>query len=142
MDLSTVLTISRRNLDHGLVHGWNQTMHNVLIKLKVHPDNFMMKGWGLLSHAGYLTCPHHDAEGMLTWVRLEAGVKLWVIFRLKSGRTDHVHLQELAVKLANHNVHKKWLHKHCDGEVVTLRAGDLLYASHPVALLTTDMPHH
>ncbi|KAG1724834.1 hypothetical protein EDD22DRAFT_961751 [Suillus occidentalis] len=119
------LPIQLMNIDHGLVHGWNQTTHNVPITSRVHPENFTMKGWGLLSHAGFLTYPHHDAEGMLTWVRLEAGLKFWAIFRLRSGRTDRIHLQELCVKLANYNVHKTWIHKHCDGEVVTLRAGDI-----------------
>lgn len=55
-----VLTLRQRNLDHGLVHGWNQMTHNVPITSRVHPENFTMKGWGLFSHAGYLTYPHQD----------------------------------------------------------------------------------
>jgi hypothetical protein len=57
---------------------------------------------------------------------MEAGLKFWVIFRLKSGHTDRIHLQELVVKLTNYTVHKKWLHTNCDGEMITLRPGDIL----------------
>ncbi|KAG1832554.1 hypothetical protein DFJ58DRAFT_848005 [Suillus subalutaceus] len=124
--LHAFLTLRIRILDHGLVHGWNQTTHSVPIISKVHPENFTIKGWGLLHHAGFLTYPHHDAEGTLTWVRMEAGLKLWVIFRLKSRSTQRIHLQELAVKLTNYPVHKDWLQRNCEGEVITLRPGDLL----------------
>ncbi|KAG1784503.1 uncharacterized protein HD556DRAFT_1451702 [Suillus plorans] len=115
-----------RNLDHGLVHGWNQTTTCVPIRSYVHPDNFTTKGWALLHHAGFLTYPHHDAEGTLTWVRMEAGIKFWVIFSLKSGEKNRIALQDLSVRLADYARHKTWIHKNCDGEVLTLVPGDLL----------------
>ncbi|KAG2045851.1 hypothetical protein BDR06DRAFT_1015241 [Suillus hirtellus] len=114
------------NLDHGLVHGWNQTTHCVPIRSYVHSDNFTTKGWGLLHHAGFLTYPHHDAEGTLTWVRMEAGIKFWVIFTLRGGENNRIGLQDLSVRLADYAKHKSWIHKHCDGEVLTLLPGDML----------------
>ncbi|KAG1747031.1 uncharacterized protein EDB91DRAFT_1079672 [Suillus paluster] len=73
-----------KNLDHGLIHGWNHTTYNIPISSKVHPENFTVKGWALLHHAGFLTYPHHNVEGALTWVRMEVGVKFWVVFWLKN----------------------------------------------------------
>jgi hypothetical protein len=115
-----------RSLDHGIVHGWNQTRGVVPIISKVHPENFTTKGWALLHHAGFLTYPHHDAEGTLTWVRMEVGLKFWVIFWLKSGRNDRIQLRNLAVKLADFSTNIKWIQKNCDGEVITLVPGDIL----------------
>ncbi|KAG2081945.1 uncharacterized protein F5147DRAFT_783481 [Suillus discolor] len=115
-----------RNLDHGLVHGWNQTTNCVPIRSHVHPDNFTAKGWALLHHAGFVTYPHHDAEGTLTWVRMEAGIKFWAIFSLRDGANNRIGLQDLSVKLADYARHKTWIHKNCDAEVLTLRPGDML----------------
>ncbi|KAG1720983.1 uncharacterized protein EDB91DRAFT_1256739 [Suillus paluster] len=115
-----------RNIDHGLVYGWNQTTHSVPMQSDVHPENFTVKGWALLHHAGFLTYPHHDAEGTLTWVRMEVGVKFWVIFRPKYHHRNRLHLQQFATKLVDFTSHKKWLEKHCDGEVIVLRPGDML----------------
>ncbi|KAG1719706.1 uncharacterized protein EDB91DRAFT_1009058, partial [Suillus paluster] len=82
--------------------------------------------WGLLHHAGYVTYPHHDCEGTLTWVRMEAGLKFWAIFRLKSRSTDRSHLQEMVMRLVNYMWNIKWIKENCDGEVITLVPGDLL----------------
>jgi hypothetical protein len=121
--------VTSRNIDHGLVYGWNQTSHCVPIKSKVHPENFTVKGWGLLHHAGFLSYPHHDAEGTLTWVRMEVGVKFWAVFRPKRYQDNRIHLQEFATKLVDFTSHKEWVQKHCDGEVIVLRPGDMLYVN-------------
>ncbi|KAG1895711.1 uncharacterized protein F5891DRAFT_984014 [Suillus fuscotomentosus] len=107
---------SNQNLDHGLVHGWNQTTNCVPICSYVHPDNFNTKGWALLHHAVFLTYPHHDAKGTLTWVRMEAAIKFWVIFTLRGGENNQIGLQDLSVRLADYVKHKLWIHKHCDGQ--------------------------
>ncbi|KAG1830502.1 hypothetical protein DFJ58DRAFT_736937 [Suillus subalutaceus] len=117
---------SLRNIDHGLVHGWNQTTHSVPIVSKVHPENFTVKAWGMLHHAGFLTYPHHDAEGTSTWVRMEAGAKFWVVFRPKDRWEDRSHIQNIATRLVNFAEHKAWLKQHCDAELITLLAGDML----------------
>ncbi|KAG1790108.1 uncharacterized protein HD556DRAFT_1446460 [Suillus plorans] len=93
---------------------------------QIHPQNFTSKGWGLLSHAGFLSYPHHDAEGTLTWIRIESGIKFWAIFHLKGGSSDRIQLQHLSVRLADYNTHKEWILNHCDGEVIALHPGDML----------------
>lgn len=74
------VTHDARNLNHGLVHGWNHTTYNIDIKQNVHQENFTVKGWGLLHHAGFLAYPHHDAKGSVTWVKMEFGIKFWIVF--------------------------------------------------------------
>ncbi|KAG0691657.1 uncharacterized protein EDB91DRAFT_1257012 [Suillus paluster] len=115
-----------KNLDHGLVHGWNHTTYDVPISSKVHPENFTVKGWAILHHAGFLTYPHHDAEGSLTWARMEVGVKFWVVFWPKDRHDDRKHLQEIAIRLGNFTENEDWIRAHCDVEVITLYPGDVL----------------
>ncbi|KAG1828889.1 hypothetical protein DFJ58DRAFT_737581 [Suillus subalutaceus] len=115
-----------RNLDHGLAHGWNQTTYDVPISSNIHPENFTVKGWALLHHAGFLTYPHHDAEGSLTWVRIEVGVKFWVVFRPKDRQNDRKHLQDFALRLGNFTENEAWIRANCDAEVITLLPGDIL----------------
>lgn len=114
------------NLDHGLAYGWSQTTHRVPIISKVHPENFTVRGWGILHHAGYLSYPHHDAEGTLTWLRMEHGVKFWVVFRPKNNRDDRKHLQEFVTRLVDFTNHEEWVRKHCDAEVIVLRPGNIV----------------
>ncbi|KAG2368455.1 hypothetical protein BDR07DRAFT_1478227 [Suillus spraguei] len=122
----TALPDALRNLDHGIAHGWNETTYDVPITSNVHPENFTAKGWALLHHAGYLTYPHHDAEGSLTWVRMEVGVKFWVVFRPKDRQNDRKHLQDFALKLGNFTENQAWIRANCDAEVITLLPGDIL----------------
>ncbi|KAG2063549.1 hypothetical protein BDR04DRAFT_1123182 [Suillus decipiens] len=113
-------------IDHGLVYGWNETTHVVPITRTIHPENFTVKGWGMVHHAGFLTYPHHDAEGTLTWIRMEVGVKLWVYFRPRGRQHDRSHLQNIATRLVNFTEHTEWLKRHCNAEVITLLPGDIL----------------
>jgi hypothetical protein len=57
---------------------------------------------------------------------MEAGYKFWAIFRLKDGASDRVRINNLWTKLADYPTHKAWIHKNCQGEVITLRQGDML----------------
>ncbi|KAG2353796.1 hypothetical protein BDR07DRAFT_1495650 [Suillus spraguei] len=122
----TSLPDSLINLDHGIAHGWSETMYDVPISSNIHPENFTVKGWALVHHAGYLTYPHHDAEGSLTWVRMEVGVKFWVVFRPKDRQNDRKHLQDFALKLGNFTENQAWIRANCDAEVITLLPGDIL----------------
>lgn len=115
-----------RNLDHGVVHGWSGTTYDVPITSNVHPENFTVKGWGLVHHAGFLTYPHHDAEGSLTWLKMNIGVKFWVIFSPKDRHQDRKHLQEFAIRLGNFTENVDWIRANCDAEVITLLPGDML----------------
>jgi hypothetical protein len=128
--VTAVDTSSYSNLDHGLAYGWSQTTHRVPIISKVHPENFTVRGWGILHHAGYLSYPHHDAEGTLTWLRMEHGVKFWVVFRPKNNRDDRKHLQEFVTRLVDFTNHEEWVRKHCDAEVIVLRPGNIVLVIH------------
>ncbi|KAG1804194.1 uncharacterized protein BJ212DRAFT_1304404 [Suillus subaureus] len=101
----------------------------------VHLENFTTKGWGLLHHAGFLTYLHHDAEGTLMWLRMEVGIKFWVIFWLRSGRSDHIQLQNLSVKLADYTRNITWIQKNCDVEVITLMPGACFLYKRPLLSL-------
>lgn len=79
-----------------------------------------------MHHAGFVTYPHHDAEGTLTWTRMEVGVKFWVIFRPKEHHDSRLHLQNFVTNLVDFTSHKAWVRKNCDAEVIVLRQGDLL----------------
>lgn len=115
-----------RNIDHGLAYGWNQTMNIVLIVSNGHPDNFRVKGWGLLPHTEFLSYPHHDAEGTLTRTRTEFGVTFWVVFRLKDKHDNCIHLQTFVTNLVDFPSHMAWVRKNCVAEVIILCAGDVL----------------
>jgi hypothetical protein len=39
--------------------------------------------WNLVTHAGYMTCQHKDANGLCTWIYAHVGVKIWAIIRPK-----------------------------------------------------------
>lgn len=124
--LYDLIHINDRNIDHGLVHGWNGTTYDVPITSNVHPENFTVKGWGLLHHAGFLTYPHHDAEGSLTWVRMEFGIKFWVIFRPNGRHNDRRHMHDIAIRLGNFTENEDWIRAHCRAELITLFPGDTL----------------
>ncbi|KAG1794971.1 uncharacterized protein BJ212DRAFT_1306699 [Suillus subaureus] len=63
----------------SIVHGWNENTYDIPITSSVHPENFTVKGWGLVYHAGYITYLHHNAEGILMWLIMDVGVKFWVL---------------------------------------------------------------
>jgi hypothetical protein len=92
----------------------------------VHPENFTVKGWGMVHDAGFLTYPHHDAEGTLTWIWMEVGVKMWVYFRPRSRQNECSHLQNIAMHLVNFTENMEWLKQHCDTEVITPLPGNIL----------------
>lgn len=43
----------------------------------IHFDNWRSSGWDVFTHGGFLTYPHHDASGQLTFSYVRAGAKLW-----------------------------------------------------------------
>ncbi|KAG1802533.1 hypothetical protein EV424DRAFT_1351694 [Suillus variegatus] len=71
-------------LDCGLIYGWNQTTVNCpILSGKVHPDNFTIKSWALLHQAGFVSNPHHDVDGTVTFVQVQTGVKFQIVFSTK-----------------------------------------------------------
>ncbi|KAG1813980.1 uncharacterized protein BJ212DRAFT_1300851 [Suillus subaureus] len=49
-------------LNHGIVHGWNQTTAKYPIVNPVHPNNFLINGWALAHHLAILMNFHHDSD--------------------------------------------------------------------------------
>lgn len=49
----------------------------------VPPDVWRTRLWVLLHHAGFLTYPHHDANGLMTYILPEDGWKFWAIMAPK-----------------------------------------------------------
>jgi hypothetical protein len=43
----------------------------------MHYDNWRSSGWDVITHRGFLTYPHHDAAGLLTFSYIRTGAKLW-----------------------------------------------------------------
>ena len=39
----------------------------------MHFDNWRGSGWDVITHGGFLTYPHHDAAGLLTFSYMRAG---------------------------------------------------------------------
>ncbi|KAJ8690928.1 hypothetical protein PTI98_010546 [Pleurotus ostreatus] len=46
-------------------------------------DMLALNEWKLVTSAGFLTHPHHDAGGLSTWVTMKSGMKIWGILRPK-----------------------------------------------------------
>ena len=123
--LSKMLFLS--TLDHGMVYGWNLT--STCKMQSVHPDNFLVKAWALLHHAGFLTYFHHDVDGGNTYIKVENhnGVKFWCLAFPKDGRaiSRTALIANFALfadlKKNRNKIESKW-----DFEVVTILPGDLL----------------
>ena len=46
--------------------------------------NFVqLRSWNLLTHGGFLTYAHHNANGQMTWTTCHSGAKLWVFINPK-----------------------------------------------------------
>lgn len=48
-------------------------------------DVWTSRSWALAHHVGVLTLPHHNVEGMCTFVAPMSGTKDWVIMSPKKG---------------------------------------------------------
>ncbi|KAG1722727.1 uncharacterized protein EDB91DRAFT_1255924 [Suillus paluster] len=114
-------------LDHGLVYGWNQTTVDCPISSgKVHPDNFTVKSWALLHQGGFVTYPHHNSDGAITVLRVEAGAKLWIVFRTKK-KLNRTALQKAQMLFANFAQNRDAIMEIWEAEVIRLLPGDLLF---------------
>lgn len=43
----------------------------------IHFDNWIGKGWDVMTHGLFLTYPHHEGGGLLTFSYLRSGAKVW-----------------------------------------------------------------
>ena len=89
-----------------------------------------MSQWNLLTHAGFVTYPHKDANGVCTWIYAHQGVKVWGILR-PTYTSEHNSKEDLF------KVHEAMIKPPGDfswGDqsqmyTIFLAAGDLLYVS-------------
>lgn len=44
----------------------------------VSGDSEKVRGWDLMTHGGFVTYGHHDADGLCTYVTPRSGSKIWV----------------------------------------------------------------
>jgi hypothetical protein len=73
-------------------------------------DNWRSQAWDLITHAGFLTYPHHDANGLCTYTFTQCGMKIWGSLQFKDGtantaRHDLININEKMV--AEHDAYKK-----------------------------------
>ncbi|KAG2336299.1 hypothetical protein BDR05DRAFT_1005990 [Suillus weaverae] len=114
-------------LDHGMVYAWNLTL--TCKPRSVHPDNFLVKAWALLHHAGFLTYFHHDSDGGNTYVKVENhnGLKFWCLAFPKNGHAiPRTTLSTNFALFADLKKNRKKIESKWDFEVVTVLPGDLL----------------
>ncbi|KAF8418644.1 hypothetical protein L210DRAFT_3655529 [Boletus edulis BED1] len=114
-------------LDDGQCIGWNQTQQSVPVSDKlIHGDIWTSRSWGLLHHAGILTYPHHDAEGMCTFAIPMSGAKSWVLMFPKKGALSRSELPAYLRKLTDPTKSPSAFSDKIHMEVVHLVAGDLI----------------
>ncbi|KAI0040341.1 hypothetical protein FA95DRAFT_1577014, partial [Auriscalpium vulgare] len=102
-------------------------------------DAIRLRNWDILTHAGFLTHVHHDANGMATWGTVNDGAKLWGIVRFRDEDVARCHdeatLKALFVKAVHDGTHSLTM-EHFDIYVVLLEPGDTFIMSpgtwHPV----------
>lgn len=117
---------SLRLLDHGIVHGWNQTTAEYPIVDPVHPDNFLVNGWALAHHPAVLTNFHHDSDGGVTFVQSVLGKKMWITAFPKNPSISRTKFSEHSLELTNTPIDPDKIKANWDIEVVTLEEGDML----------------
>ncbi|KAG1725977.1 hypothetical protein EDB19DRAFT_1833597 [Suillus lakei] len=107
-------------LDDGLM-AWHRSIRDCPLEGKfVHPDNFLVNGWGLIHQGGVVTTPHHDSEGQNTFVIGDVGLKIWVWFFYKDPRDRQALLQ------ASTSLCDKYDFSQFVAESVTVYPGDLI----------------
>lgn len=53
----------------------------------MHFDNWRSGSWDVFTHGGFMTYPHNDAAGMMTFSYVRTGAKLWGYLDIDG--TDH-----------------------------------------------------
>ena len=62
-------------------------------------DFVWSRSWNLLTHGGFLTHAHHNADSQMTWTTCHSGAKLWVCINPKD--TSKYKLKEALLQLYN-----------------------------------------
>jgi hypothetical protein len=102
-------------------------------------DTGSMLRWSLLTHGGYVTYPHKDANGLCTWIFAQTGIKIWAILDPSYVSPDH------HKRSAQFGLHSKMMYaplrwdfeEHSGRYSVFLAPGDMLWV--PLAALICHM---
>jgi hypothetical protein len=46
-------------------------------------DMWRGQGWDIITHGGFLTYPHHNVSGAVTFITPRSGAKMWGIIKVK-----------------------------------------------------------
>jgi hypothetical protein len=100
----------------------------------VSVDNLKLSRWSLLTHPGFVTGAHKDANGLCTWIYAHQGVKIWGV--LKPSHASELLSKEELFKLHEAMLapygHPSW-DSNSDMYTVCLAPGDLLCVSFPLS---------
>lgn len=44
-------------------------------------DNWKLSSWNLVTHPGFVTDAHKDANGLCTWIYPHQGLKIWCVLK-------------------------------------------------------------
>ncbi|KAF8065969.1 hypothetical protein FPV67DRAFT_1670545 [Lyophyllum atratum] len=132
LDLQSVPWIVSK-LDDGYSWGYNN-LPEILKGERLVGDFHRARSWALLHHAGVLTFIHHDAEGLLTFIRILIGGKMWGIVRPKDyeNATTCAELDGLQDELFDIDTppsdhwQRKWEEKGGSMYTIDVQAGDLV----------------
>ncbi|KAI5981118.1 hypothetical protein EDD15DRAFT_2380326 [Pisolithus albus] len=69
----------------------------------MHFDTWRSCAWDIITHGGFLTYPHHDATGFLTYSYVRAGAKLWGYIHLDN--VDEFDSQDVSARWRNYYKH-------------------------------------
>lgn len=79
----------------------------------------------MMTHAGYLTGPHHDANGAGTWLRTLSGAKIFAFFRPIIGSSTREEVMELQTDFLV-GISTQVFNVTCDKGVCFMQEGDVL----------------
>lgn len=119
-----------RNLDHGFVYGWNQTASDCPHDdVRVHPDAFTSRGWGVLYSGGVLNYAHHSAGGLSTALVMKSGMLLVTLYFLRAGMSNRDKFSTMFYDLCDIEYDRSSLSEGLEAETVALYPGDAVYVS-------------
>jgi hypothetical protein len=92
----------------------------------VRLETWKIMQWNLLTHAGYATFPHKDANGLCTWVYAHVGIKIWAVVRPKCTEQHDSDRKLTSLHREVLNAGADELDQHGDVFTVFLSTGTLL----------------
>lgn len=97
--------------------------------------------WTLMTHAGFLTYHHKDANGLCTWLYAHVGMKVWAV--LEPRYTDHHSSRARIHQLHRNIMNSAAIDEEADVFTAFLRPGQLLqvYLSGTLEFLTPLIYH-